>query len=694
MNIEIFLSFFTLLLIALAVNLFSIKLKQPYTVLLVIAGSLLVPLTSIEPLAFIASFKLTPELLFFVFLPILIFESAYNMRFHHVQKNKISMGILAVLGLLISTFFIGFVGQWVFESIGLKVPLLVILLFGAIISSTDPVAVLALFKEYGAPHRLTLIFEGESLFNDGTAFALFLVFLDVLTHGYSGYPTILTGIFAFTTMLIGGILFGLFVGFIFSKLIEWVKGQDFLEMTLTLLVAHFTFLLTELISEHLVIAGQPIRLSPIISTLTASMVIGNYGRFKMSLAVEEYMDKFWSYFAFISNSLVFILMGLLFASLSISLKVTLLPILLTILVVAIARAVSVYASIGLINKFHWEEPISWEWQHLLAWGSLRGALAVVMTLLIPDNLTLPNWHYDFSIKEFIIAITIGCIYFTLLIKATTIGTIVRKLKIDSLSVQEEISYYKSKALIYQDIINKLNELYVHHHLNAQQYQQLITTYQELHHQFSKKAQDNTSNYSHFVENMLRLYALTIEQSKLKEIFRRGEINEKVYKKILTMLDLQKERIINNEPQFISAEEHSFHWQPHYLKSLIRKLLFLSPKAIDAKREELYLYYRTQYKLASAILHEINSLENSHLTVLFNDKKAVDNVLETYHQLQGEIEIHIRREIKANQAFLDRLNQESAQYIFHTIENNTLDELYKDHIIDNKIYISLKKEFNN
>ena len=90
-------------------------------------------------------------------------------------------------------------------------------------------------------------------------------------------------------MILGGILFGLFMGFLFSKLIEWVKGHEHLEITLTLLVAHFTFLLAELISEKLVISGQHIQVSSIIATLVSSIVMGNFGRFKMSVGVEEYM---------------------------------------------------------------------------------------------------------------------------------------------------------------------------------------------------------------------------------------------------------------------------------------------------------------------------------------------------------------------------------------------------------------------
>jgi len=160
MTLDVYLSIFTLMFFSLGINILSLKIKIPYTVLLVIGGSLLVPLSKIEIFSFITSFQLTPESLFFVFLPILIFESAYNINIRNIKENKFSISMLAIVGLLISTFFIGFVGHWCFQLLGFDIPLLVTLLFGAIISATDPVAVLSLFKDYGAPHRLTLIFEG------------------------------------------------------------------------------------------------------------------------------------------------------------------------------------------------------------------------------------------------------------------------------------------------------------------------------------------------------------------------------------------------------------------------------------------------------------------------------------------------------------------------------------------------------
>ncbi|MFA5922627.1 MAG: cation:proton antiporter [Methylococcaceae bacterium] len=688
MNLDVFLSIFTLMLIALGVNLLAAKIRLPYTVLLVIVGSLLVPLSQIETLSFISSFQLTPESLFFVFLPILIFESAYNMKFRDVKENKYSMGILAVLGLLISIVFIGFVGQWALKLMGREIPLLVTLLFGAIISSTDPVAVLSLFKEYGAPHRLTLIFEGESLFNDATSFALFTVFLDIFIHGYTGFPTILEGLFSFTTMLLGGIVFGLIMGFMFSKLIQFVKGNEHLEITLTLLVAHFTFILTELISEHLIILGHEIHLSSIISTLISSMVMGNYGRFKMSHGVEEYMEKFWSYFAFVANSLVFILMGLMFAHLSIELKIAILPILAIILVVAVARIVSVYVSVSIINTFKLEDNIPRSWQQLLSWGSLRGALAIVMVLLIPDDLTLPGWTFAYSIKDFITALTIGSIYFTLLVKATTIGIIIRKLKIDALSDQEELSYFKSKALIYHDMLTKLDELLEQKQISDNQHRDLSNYYRSLHGQQHVEELKLASS-ERVNEDMLSLFALNLEKTELKEIFRRDEINETGYKKILNTLETQIARVKQEKEQKFAPKEYFIEPLHIRLINIVLKLFSLPPKPADL--EEVYLYYRAQYKLISKVIHELSTLENSHLIEVFNDKHAIKHIYSVYQNLLANTEAHMKEEIISNQVLRDRLNQQAAKNQLHDIQNDTMKELYENEIIDTKLYILLKKE---
>lgn len=690
MTIDVYLSIFTLMFLSLGVNVVALKFRIPYTVLLVIVGSLLVPLSKIKIFSFITSFQLTPELLFFVFLPVLIFESGYNIKLRNIKENKIAIGLLSIIGLIISTLFIGFVGHWGFQQLGFTIPILVTLLFGAIISATDPVAVLALFREFGAPHRLTLIFEGESLFNDGTAFAIFLVLLEIMTQGYHGFPTIFKGLFTFSTMMIGGALFGLLMGLVFSKLIEWVKGHENLEITLTLLVAHFTFLLAEVISANWTIAGQAIHLSSIIATLVSSMVLGNYGRYKMSSGVVEYMDKFWEYFAFVANSLVFILMGLLFTSLTISLDIALLPIMLIILVVVIARAVSVYVSIGIANLFKSEDNIPWRWQHLMAWGSLRGSLAVIMVLLIPDDISVVNWSYEFSVKEFIIAITIGSIYFTLLVKATTIGKVVHWLKIDALLPYEQLSYFKSKELIYIDISQRCKALFSSQQISKEQYNKFIDYYMHEHQKVAAQTKKLGMDSSHIIENMLRIYTLALQKKLLNELFRNDEISESIYKKNLDILETQTERVEQDRSKLRSLNEYFSNWT-RKVNNFLRCMLFLPARKENPA--ELYLYYRTQYFLITKVLDELFAMRNSHLRNIFDDPKALHNVIQIYQQLKRTNERQMQQEIHSNKEMLDQLNEQSAINLLQTVQTETLKELHSNEIITNKLHILLNKELN-
>lgn len=689
MNLEVFLSLFTLMLISLAVYLLAGRLRIPYTVLLVIVGSLLVPLSELEFFSFITSFDLTPELLFFVFLPILIFESAYNMNISKIGENARAIGLLAIVSLLISTLFVGIVAYYVLNWLRFDIPLIVLLLFGAIISSTDPVAVLSLFKEYGAPERLTLIFEGESLFNDGTSFAVFLVMLDILKNGYGGYPSILLGLFAFTTMVVGGVLFGLIMGFLFAKLIDLVRGHVHLEMTLTLLVAHFTFILAELISSHWVILGQSIRLSSIIATLVASMIIGNYGRFKMSLEVEETMEKFWSYFAFLANSIVFILMGLLFAELSIDLHVAILPILIAIAVVMLGRALSIYPVLGLLNKTRTEAAIPRSWMHLLSWGSLRGSLAVIMVLLIPDDASVPGWSYSFSLKEFIAAITIGCIYFTLLIKATTVGRVMRRLQIDALTLSEEISYYKSRALIFDEVLNKLENIHADGQLNESQYESLKEQYQGLYERACAESREKLQNSSDLSESLLALYVLGLEKQELKEIFQRDEISEKIYKKILHMLQIQCDRLERGQPQMQSPDEKFPTDALEKFINLLRRLILLPSQSLNPV--ELYFYYRAQQKIIEKAIQELMKVESTSLIEVFDDQLALDRTRSLYHSLLATTRRKMEAVIESNQAILNRVNQEAAQKAIGSVQDQALASLRKNEIITNKLYIRLNQE---
>ena len=179
------LALFTLIILSTFVYFIARRLKAPYTVLLVLVGLLLVPVANApyvgSVLGFIDDMVLTPELLFFIFLPILIFESGFNMSLRKMLDSAWTISFMAIGVMSLSVLTVATLVYFILPLIGIQIPFIVALLFGAIISPTDPVAALSMFKELGVPRKLALIFEGESLFNDGTAMALFLVILSIFS---------------------------------------------------------------------------------------------------------------------------------------------------------------------------------------------------------------------------------------------------------------------------------------------------------------------------------------------------------------------------------------------------------------------------------------------------------------------------------------------------------------------------------
>lgn len=433
-----------LLSLSMGIYLLAKKTRIPFTVLLVAFGLVLGWIISHEPrFSFLLSFELGPEMLFYVFLPILLFESGYNMRIKDLMANKWSIGLLAIVSLIISALITSAIMYVVLTYIfDIQIPFIIYFLFGALISATDPVAVLALFKECNAPKRLTLIFEGESLFNDGTALAFFLVILGVVmemsgyqgSHGanlldhlfashHGGIWIALKGILSFLSMLLLGGLFGAIIGLLASKFVKKIKWAPLVEITISILLAHVTFLLAEGISHFVV------PLSWVIATTIAAVVFGSIGRKHLSPEIESTMHSIWDYMAFVTNAIIFLLLGIMIIKLWVHWNYLIIPVAMSIVAVMVARALSVYSVITPFNALKMEEEIPKSWQHLLSWWSLRGALAIIMALLIPADLSFPGWQFPLSVQEFILGLTVGCVVFTLFIKALTITPLMKKLHI-------------------------------------------------------------------------------------------------------------------------------------------------------------------------------------------------------------------------------------------------------------------------
>ncbi|KKR38785.1 MAG: Sodium/hydrogen exchanger [Parcubacteria group bacterium GW2011_GWF2_40_10] len=691
-SIEVFLSIFILLLISTGVFFVSKKLKIPYTVLLVFTGVLMVPLVKLDMLSFIGSFKLTPEMLFFVFLPTLLFESAYNMNFRQINKNVRAISVLAIFSLLISTFFIGFVLSFVSGFIGFKVPFEVALLFGALISATDPVAVLALFKEYGVPKRLAFIFEGESMFNDGTSLAVFLLLLEVIMVGYKGSFTIIGGLFTFSTMVVGGIAIGIFMGGIFSKFLEMAKSNEQIQITLTMVMAHLTFIMTEFISNEIFVFGYAVKFSPVIATTFAALIIGNYGRYKISPTVEEYMEKFWSFFAFVVNSIVFLLMGLIFSGLPIELQVFAPSIiLLVIVIVMIGRAVSIYPVVWFLNLLKKEKHIPASWQHLMVWGSLRGALAVTMVFLIPDNLSLSTWNYTFSIRDFLMAITISCIYFTIFIKAPLMKPFIRRFKLDSLSEVECAEYRDSRKFVYETALAELDDFYKKGYINEDSHKRLEKTYKC---KCMEKSGDTcpVNAAEDFCGKTLNIYALGTAKHVLRNLFKYGEISDKVYKQVRVGIDVILDKIYDGKDFEIKVDKISHtDWLDH-LAAFVRKIMFMNDKERNIKNS--FMKYRAISIISNKVSREFAKHGFHRCIDKFYNASEVGKIINFYKKLGAEAEKEMEKFFANNKNVLMSLKESFVEKSLLKAEEGMINSLRSKGMITDKIQEILSKEIGS
>lgn len=661
------------------------RTKVPHTVLLVAIGVGLVLLSNLELFGFLKTFTLTPELLFYIFLPTLIFESAYNINIRSLTHETIPVLLLAIVSLFASTLLIAAGLYYLLPFVHFPIPFIVALIFGALISATDPVAVLALFKEYGAPRRLALLFEGESLFNDGTAFAVFLIALEFAIKGDISTTGILEGALTFGVMIVGGTFFGLFMGVIFSKAIGYARSSESVSITLTLVLAHMTFLLSELISEYAYIGSFQVHLSSIIATTMAAMVLGNYGRTRLPFGAEEFVEKFWGQIAFFANSIVFILIGMLAFSLPVSSPRLFIPIGIVVLVVAVARALSIYPVISSWNavtrSIHKKVPLAW--QHVLAWGSLRGALAVTMALLIPPNLVLAGWTHDMSVQGVVLAFTTGCIFVTLFFKATTIGPLMHMFGIGTLTNIESAQYDESRALVYTRVLDRLEHFSRKGYISSKTHEALRTYYASR----LKESKDQAGSKELVAKAVLRIWVLGIERKAARDLFTFGEISEHAYKRILSKLAVREEDAEHGQS---SAEIHIPRYLDIFERFAEHARRIVGKKSIYQDPSESYMYYRALLIVAHKVEKELARISTEQLSGMFSSKvlSETKEIYDCFIKHAGE-KMHDIAEHYPD--IIRNLSEKLARFGVLKVEEHILDELIEHKMITPKVYKALQLE---
>lgn len=388
-----------LLGVALVVALVARRLRFPYTLALALVG-LLIGVLHLAP-----NVKLNPEVVLFIFLPTLLFEGAWNIETPMLIANWFIVAVLAVPGLLLAVVIAALTLH-----LGAGVPVLDALLLSAIISPTDPIAVIALLRQLGMSSRLRVILEGESLFNDGVGAAVFTITLALLLTVGQDSATVSGGqvgmlIAQGLWLLVGGPLIGLAIGYLVSHALGQIEDR-LIETVATFLTAYGVYLIADLAHT-----------SGLLAVVAAGLTLGSYGRrIGISEGAREAVENVWDFVAYVVTSLLFLLLGV---ALGASLSGAQVPLILwATLGVVVARIVIVYGSLLPYNAFARRyvarraghvargrlHPLPTTWQPLIVLSGLRGALSIALALSLPE--TLPQRDLIANVVYGVVLITL------------------------------------------------------------------------------------------------------------------------------------------------------------------------------------------------------------------------------------------------------------------------------------------------
>ena len=415
-----------LFLVVVAIALLTRHRRLPLTVALVVAGfalsttGLAGSLGRLEGEAF-------EQVVILVFLPALVFAAALDLDLRGFVRNLGAVLALATVAFAASAVLVGVALAGV-----LGVPLVVALLFGALISATDPVAVVAIFRELGVPRRLLVLVEGESLLNDGVAIVLSSVLLGAATGVATG-PV--EGSLRFLAVFFGGALIGAVLGAVAALLLPWLEPLP--AVVLSLAVAYGGFVLAE----------EVLGFSGVMATAAAGLVLAGSAPSRASADVRQAWEQTWATLDYVANSLLFLLIGLALGVAGLVEHAG--PIVLAVVVVLLSRALAVVPVVWALERLAHVPRVGRRNEAVLVWGGLRGGVALALALALPETL---------ADRELLVALTGGVVLATLLLNATTIRALVHRLGLDRAGPVEQFLVAAARVASLEAAQRRLAEL--------------------------------------------------------------------------------------------------------------------------------------------------------------------------------------------------------------------------------------------
>jgi CPA1 family monovalent cation:H+ antiporter len=495
--------------VAAAVALMARRLRVPYTVALVIAGLLLGHSHTL------GAPHLTKELLYAIFLPGLLFEAAFHLEFADFWRNKVAIIGLAIPGLLAAIALTASLLTPVASALHFVEGFSFVhgLVFAALIAATDPIAVVSLFKSMGVPRRLSVLIEGESLLNDGTAVVVFAL----ITAAAAGGPFSFGSAALDFVRVVGlGSFVGLLSGYVTSKVIQRVD-EPMIEITLTTIAAYGSFLVAE-----------QFHVSGVIATVSAGMLCGNYGaRTGMSPTTRIAVESFWEYIAFAMNSIVFLLIGLEVELTS--LAASWLAVLVAWIAVMLGRAGVVTVARFALQRT--DERLPRRWSFVLTWGGLRGALSMVLVLALPR---------DFPHRQLLVNMTFGVVLLSILLQGLSMSKLLTLWGVATgRHDRHEYETRKGALLAANSALGAISNMRQTHYAPPEILDSLAAEYQARASQAEERLRALQSEHTRLEAEeteAARRHLLLVEKNELLRGRREGVLSDEAFERLVTDVD--------------------------------------------------------------------------------------------------------------------------------------------------------------
>ena len=530
--VDITIGVVALLLIAAAVRGTTKKGSFPFSVALTLAGMALTWLaTHFEPAAALVSgFTVTPQVILYVFLPTLVFESSFNLDARLLRDNLTATLTLAAPGLILSTAIIG-----AMVHAATAIPLAEALLLGAILSATDPVAVIALFKQLGVSRRLMILVEGESLLNDATAIVLARILVGVVAAGGFSLSGAASGAADFVLVFAGGVVVGWVMAILAAWALSAVESDPFIETTITVTLAYGAFLAAE----------ELFHVSGVMASMAAGLVLGGRRRVTISAVVRDRLEHLWEYLAFVANALIFLLVGLHVRLESLAGSAGALA--WVIAAMLVSRAVVVYGLTPLPQRAPGAEPVSVAYQTVMFWGGLRGAIALAIVMSLPG----------FERHELFITLVTGAVLFTLVVQGLTMNRLVALLGLNTAPFADRVALLEARLAAAARARDRIPELSSHGFFSgavggrlAQDSEREIAGIQAKLDALRRAEMDPGTE-----RRLLLMFALSEEKAMYHDLFSRGHLSEPALYELILSVDLQLDALRRPRPDARPLDYH-------------------------------------------------------------------------------------------------------------------------------------------